>query len=85
MKSFLLVRDSDEWQVCYDEERQTVTVAGPGSASSLIHGWLTSPHSVVDDISGDMLTVIPTGSWAHMKQAVETDLYGDLQMRAVFE
>lgn len=85
VRTFLLERGRDRWQVCYDGERRTVTVAGPSSASSQIHRWLTSPHKVVNRISGDMVTLVPTSSWEYLRQAVETDLYHDLQMRAVFE
>lgn len=85
MKAFLLVRGSDQWQVCYDEARRTVTVAGPSSASGLIHRWLTSPHRVVDETSGDMMTLVPTANWACLRQVVETDLYHDLQMKVVLK
>ena len=60
-------------------------MAGPSSASSQIHRWLSSQHKVVNRISGDMVTLVPTSSWEYLRQAVETDLYHDLQMRAVFE
>lgn len=85
VRTFSLVRGDDRWQVDYDELRRTVTVQGPSPDAARIHRWLTTSKRVVDRSTGGLLTVVPIESWDYMVQAVESDLYGDLQMKAVFE
>lgn len=81
MKTLRLVRGEDHWQVNYDETQRTVTVQGPAPDAARIHRWLTTNKRVVDATTGNLLTVVPVEGWDYMRQAVDTDLYGDLRWR----
>ncbi|MFP6646787.1 MAG: hypothetical protein VCF24_24985 [Candidatus Latescibacterota bacterium] len=49
-----------------------------------MHHWLTTPRPIIDS-TGAMIVGAPAHRWTHMKQAVETDLYGEFMMRAAFK
>ncbi|HJP30649.1 MAG: hypothetical protein QF689_03965 [Candidatus Latescibacteria bacterium] len=83
MRKIQLTRDQDEWVVEYDPKARTLTVGGPAPEASRLHLWLTTPRTIIDG-NGGMIVVAPSHRWTHMKQAVETDLYGDFLMKATF-
>ena len=81
VKTLRLLRDQNEWLVKYDEDRHAVTVEGPAPDAAAIRKWLTTQRTVLDETTGNLLTVIPVESWAYLRQAVETDLYGELLLK----
>jgi lipocalin len=84
MRTIRLTRQKDEWVIQYDPEARTLTVGGPSPEASQLHRWLTTPRPIIDS-TGSMIVVAPAQGWTHMKQAVETDLYGEFMMRAAFK
>ena len=84
MRTIRLTREKDEWVVQYEPKARTLTVEGPTPEASQLHHWLTTPRPIIDS-TGAMIVVAPAHRWTHMKQAVETDLYGEFMMRAAFK
>ena len=85
VKNLLLVKDKDTWMIRYDQDNQSISVAGPEPQGEQLHEWLTSRKHVAVSEKGDLVAIFPVQSWHYLEQVIEKDLYKDFGMRSSWE